>query len=123
MQLIKKFKVRLEQIISLSGQHLIKCFQQELVLPDDWLLDNSPTPSQKDEEQQLNGDDSLQSTSGRMSNDKSSWMLYDILKAKHSVLLKAAEGNKDEFTKILQEPVGMTRLNNFYCHAYYLVLG
>jgi hypothetical protein len=74
-------------------------------LPPDWQQE-SPLSSTKKAEEQVNGDDSIKSTSCLMSHDKTNWMLYDILQAKHSVLLKAAEGNEDEFTKILQEPVG-----------------
>ena len=102
LQLLANFKV--SQTFS-AWSAIAMQFPQELVLPPDWQRDSSVSSTKKAEEQ-VNGDDSLKSTSWLMSHDKTNWMLYDILQAKHSVLLKAAEGNEDEFTKILQEPVG-----------------
>jgi Lens epithelium-derived growth factor (LEDGF) len=102
LQLLANFKV--SQTFSVWSA-IVMQFPQELVLPPDWQRDSSVSSTKKAEEQ-VNGDDSLKSTSWLMSHDKTNWMLYDILQAKHSVLLKAAEGNEDEFTKILQEPVG-----------------
>lgn len=70
-----------------------------------------PNGLEEDEQMHVNGDDSIESAAGCMSKGKSSWMLYDILKAQHSLLIKAAEGNGDELVKILHEPLGTTRIN------------
>jgi len=65
------------------------------VLPSDWEETIPSSPEKEKPDGQKAG------------IDKSSLMFYDILKTKNKALVKASEGNDEDFAKILQEPLGI----------------
>jgi hypothetical protein len=61
-----------------------------LLLPDDW-KDSSSKTDENAEDKKSNSSD---------------YLFHDMLKSKNRKLVKACAGDENEFSKILQEPIG-----------------